>query len=305
MNVFAWLSLAALLLAALLSARDVSSQDLPPGPSTVVSNRFQAPSVPGPIELVHSVVDFAPGAGVASHTHGGQAFITVLEGAITLRGDDGERTYSTGATLIEPVGEFFSAVNETAAPTRLLASYVLPRGAPLTSVRERAAVPALGPTMAAQGRFNIAEPPAQFEVVQVLLDFAPGAWTPAHSHGGPVLVTVLEGQVTERREGVERRFGPGEGWTEREGDLHAAGNDGAAKARVLATFLLRRGAELTAAQAPPVSPAPAPARAAAAPPAQVPAQLPRTGETSIPLAPSVLIAVVLLGVGGLLRRPRG
>ena len=245
-----------------LSAGVAFGQQAPPGPTTVSNKRFEAASLPGPIELVHSVLDLAPGAGAPAHTHGGQVFITVLEGALTLSGDGGEQTYRAGETVVEEPGDVFSATNPTAGTTRLFVSYVLPKGAPPTIVQEGAAMLAAGPTTMAQGSFEIADPPAQFEVVQLVLDFAPGAWTPPHSHGGPVLVTVLEGQVTERRPGVERRFGPGQGWTENAGDLHAAGNESAAKASVAATFLLRKGAELTTVHEAlaPAAPAPAPAQ---------------------------------------------
>lgn len=261
LSVFA--SLLAVLSLALATGVAVG-QPTPPGPTTVGITRFEAAGVPGPIELVQSVLDFAPGAGVPTHTHGGQAFVTVLEGALTLRGDDGEQTYRAGQTIVEEPGHFFSGTNPTASNTRLFASYVLPRGAPLTTVREGAAVPATGPTTVATGRFEIVDPPAQFEVVQVLLDFAAGDRTPPHSHGGPVLVSVLAGEVTERRPGVERRFGPEEGWTENAGDRHAAGNESAAKASVAATFLLRKGAELTT------------VHEALAPAVPAPAQVPRS-----------------------------
>jgi quercetin dioxygenase-like cupin family protein len=275
MRMFALLGVVGLALAVLLPAGMASGQELPPGPTTILTKRFEAASLPGPVELVQVVADVPPSAGVAAHTHGGQVFVTVVEGALTVRGGGGERTYPAGEAFVEQPGDSHSVVNATASNTRLLITYVLPQGAPATTLQEGAPAPATGPTPVAQGTYVIANPPPQFEVVQALLDFAPGAWTPAHSHGGPVLVTVLEGQVTERRPGVERRFGPGEGWTENEGDVHAAGNDSGAKASVVASFLLRRGAQLTTVQAVPLGPAPAAAQPApAAAPARQPAALP-------------------------------
>jgi quercetin dioxygenase-like cupin family protein len=250
---------------------------VPPGVTTVSNKRFAATAVPGPVELAQAVIDFPPGAGVPTHSHGGQAFITILEGALTLSGDGGEQTYRAGETVVEQPGEFLAASNAADGNTRLFVTYVLPQGARLTTVQEGAATPAVGPTTVAQGTFRIPTPPAAFEVVQLLLDFPPGAWTPPHSHGGPTLVTVLDGEVTELRAGGERRFGPGEGWTENAGDLHAAGNNGAAKASVAATILLRTGAELTTVRetlTPAAAPAPA-APALAPAPGPAPVQLPR------------------------------
>ena len=239
-------------------------QPAPPSPTTVSEDRFEAAGVAGPIEVVQVVLDFAPGAGVPAHTHGGQVFITVVEGALTLSEGGSEQAYRAGETIVEEPGHFYSATNASSGNTRLFATYVLPKGAPLTTVQEGAAVPAVAPATVAQGRFDIAAPPARFEVVHVLLDLPAGAWIPLHSHGGPVVVTVLEGEVTERRPGVERRLGPGQRSTENPGDRHAVGNDGAIPARLAATILLPSGAELTTVHEAVASPAPAPA------PAQVP-----------------------------------
>jgi quercetin dioxygenase-like cupin family protein len=281
--------------------------------TTVSNKRFEVDVSPGgPVEMVQVVLDFPSGGAVPTHTHGGPVYVTVLQGAITLRSEQGEQTYQAGQTLTEVPTEYYTAWNPTDGTTRLFATYVLPQGASLTSVQERAVAPAIGPTTVAETRFTIADPPARYEVVQLLLDFPPGAWTPPHTHGGPVVVSVLEGELTERRPGHERKFGPGAGWTENPGDLHAAGNDGPTKASLVTTILLRAGAELTTAQeaslgaAPaPASPsiAPSPARPAAAPVAQVPASLPRTGALPPPTIPLAGLGFALVLAGSMLRRP--
>ncbi|MDQ3811310.1 MAG: cupin domain-containing protein, partial [Chloroflexota bacterium] len=102
-----------------------------------------------------------------------------------------------------------------------------------------------GPTTVAEKRFEAADPPAQAEVQQVVLDFAPGAWTPTHTHGGDVYVMVLEGAVTLRQGGREETFRAGEGWIDSRDEPHAAGNGGATTARLVATFVLPRGATPT------------------------------------------------------------
>jgi quercetin dioxygenase-like cupin family protein len=86
-----------------------------------------------------------------------------------------------------------------------------------------------------------------FEAVQGIVELAPGAWTPPHTHGGPVLVTILEGEVTERNEmtGEENVYGPGEFWIEATGHLHAAGNAGQENVRLAVVTLLPEGASLT------------------------------------------------------------
>src|SRR5215211_5448695 len=58
-------------------------------------------------------------------------------------------------------------------------------------------------------RFQAAAPPAQPEILETVLDFAPGAWTPLHTHGGPVYVTVLDGTITLRSVGTDTTFAAG------------------------------------------------------------------------------------------------
>lgn len=86
----------------------------------------------------------------------------------------------------------------------------------------------------------------QFDLVQLVLEFAPGAWTPMHTHGGVGVVTVLEGEMTVRMEdGTEQTYAAGEMWLEHPGEHAEVGNAGDAVARVVATFILPEGAELT------------------------------------------------------------
>src|SRR6266545_37572 len=41
-----------------------------------------------------------------------------------------------------------------------------------------------GPTKVYESKIAVANPPAQADLIQDVLDFAPGAWTPFHRHGG-------------------------------------------------------------------------------------------------------------------------
>jgi quercetin dioxygenase-like cupin family protein len=101
-----------------------------------------------------------------------------------------------------------------------------------------------------------------FEAIQVILEFAPGSWSPVHSHGGPVLITVLEGEITYRPEatGEEIVYRAGDFWTEEAGALHVAGNAGQENVRVAALYLVPEGASMTtvAEVTPTVDPPPGP-----------------------------------------------
>lgn len=87
----------------------------------------------------------------------------------------------------------------------------------------------------------------EFTLIERVRDFAPGAWTTAHIHGGPVLVTVLEGELTLRVHGGEQKFQKGASWVELPGieHVHEVGNTGTVMASALGTTLLPSGAQET------------------------------------------------------------
>lgn len=118
------------------------------------------------------------------------------------------------------------------------------------------AVPALGGNSPAGGgerkiiaesRFDVTNPSRQAELVQLVVDFPPGAWTSWHTHGGQAINLVLEGEITLRHAGTEHSYRAGQAWTDSTGQVHAAGNTGSGKARLLTNFLLPQGAPQTTA----------------------------------------------------------
>jgi quercetin dioxygenase-like cupin family protein len=100
----------------------------------------------------------------------------------------------------------------------------------------------------AESRFTVTDPPAQAELVQLVVDFSPAAWTSFHTHGGQAINLVLEGEITLRQGGVDRAHRVGQAWTDSTGLLHAAGNTGTGNARLLTNFLLPKGSPQTTAQ---------------------------------------------------------
>src|SRR5215472_8038467 len=99
----------------------------------------------------------------------------------------------------------------------------------------------------AQSRFDVTSAPLQAEVVQLVVDFPPGAWTSWHTHGGQATNLVLDGEITLRHAGMEHLHRAGQAWTDSSGEVHAAGNTGPRKARLLTNFLLPPGAPQTTA----------------------------------------------------------
>jgi quercetin dioxygenase-like cupin family protein len=102
-------------------------------------------------------------------------------------------------------------------------------------------VPPARPTQRFLSSFPVSAAPAQYELVEQVLDFRPGAATRLHAHGGPAFVTVLEGQVTRREGNVESVYGPGQTFIEAARVSHSVTNKGSVPARVFASFLLSPG----------------------------------------------------------------
>jgi quercetin dioxygenase-like cupin family protein len=284
------------LLLLVLPYNSAFGQPLPPGPTRVYESTIAVVNPPAQGDLIETVLDFAPGTWTPPHTHGGQTFNLVLVGEITLRENNTEKIFKPGEGWSDTPDQVHAAGNAGATPARLLVTFLLPKEAPLTTVQqgESSQQPPPGPTKVYESKVAVANPPAQADLIQVLLDFAPGAWTPPHTHGGQTLNTVLEGEITLRENNTEKIFKPGEGWSDTPEQVHAAGNAGAAKASLAVAFLLPKGAQLTTVQA--------------AAPAAAPAALPQTGaaDPQTLLRWLVLVAIIGVIVGGLLiwRWPR-
>src|SRR5258707_12493743 len=58
------------------------------------------------------------------------------------------------------------------------------------------------PRIVAESRFVVTHAPAQTDLVQLLVDFEPRAWTSLHTHGGQAINLVLEGEITLRHSGI-------------------------------------------------------------------------------------------------------
>jgi hypothetical protein len=99
-----------------------------------------------------------------------------------------------------------------------------------------------------------------YSLINLQLDFAPGAQIPLHYHGGPVVVVDKDGMLTLRPEGgAEHMLMPGDVMNEKAGARHVMINTSNANASILAGVLLPKGAELTTLVTPPSQPVGMPA----------------------------------------------
>ena len=198
----------------------------------------------GPFNEVEMIIDFAPGAWTTVHSHGGPGFVMVVTGQVTKRANGSEFTYRAGQTWHEEAGEVHQVGNPTSNPARAIAVVLLPTGAAITTDVAGAPKPAI-PATVTRTTLNAPAVASPLDQIRTVFDFAPGAWTPMHKHSGPALITVLEGEMTLRQDGVDRVFRAGESWTEAAGQVHKAGNASGARARVVSNYLVPRGAQAT------------------------------------------------------------
>jgi quercetin dioxygenase-like cupin family protein len=90
-------------------------------------------SVPG-YDGVLVRTDLAPGAREPQHTHPGDIFVYVLEGNLTLF-QQGQPTSQrkAGEFFFVPAGKVHGAANEGTTPVKLLVTFIVQQGKPLTT----------------------------------------------------------------------------------------------------------------------------------------------------------------------------
>ena len=219
--------------------------DDPPAP--VARHLYRVAGLPpsGPMEVVTFINEFQPGAQTPAHTHPGLTLVTVLEGEVTFRHPDMEKTYKVGDSFVERPSEVGVATNTAATRTRVMASMIVPKGAAPSTPQPGAATPPLTPTLAYLYRTDAIVPNGSYDVVQQVLDFAPGAQTPVHTHPGQVVVTVIAGENTFVTQGKTTLYKTGDSFVELPGVVGQARNAGGAPMTVMASYLLPQGVPLS------------------------------------------------------------
>jgi quercetin dioxygenase-like cupin family protein len=121
--------------------------DRTPLPRPVVSYQFKTDVMPmtEPYDVAQLVQDFAPGAATPFHTHPGIVVVTVLSGAITFNVNGGETVYKEGESFVEVPNQVALARNAGSVPARVMASFLIPPGAPLSMPQMAPTTPAALP----------------------------------------------------------------------------------------------------------------------------------------------------------------
>jgi len=97
------------------------------------------------------------------------------------------------------------------------------------------------PTVIAQAQAPITVEAGDYILVGLSPILAPGEYIGQHSHRGPDLIVVFEGEVIEQEPGGDRTVKSSESWINQAGEMHAVTNGGATKARLWASLLLPKG----------------------------------------------------------------
>ena len=243
------LVLAAALLAACGGTSDTAPAASPtpsaPAPVTKFKNMLPGQTAATPFDAIQIVIEFAPGAATPKHVHPTPNLATVLEGEVTAKTPSGDKTAKAGETIIEPLNQPVQAVNTGPVKALLLATYPVPKGgAPTTPV---AGAPAPAVPSKTLYKYTLESPSVSgtYDIVQLELEFAPGAQTPRHRHGGPGILTVLQGEFTLRTDAGDKTYKAGDSFVENPGQTLQAFNRGAEKLVVVASYLLPSGAALT------------------------------------------------------------
>jgi quercetin dioxygenase-like cupin family protein len=217
----------------------------PPGP--VVRHLFRTAGLPqpAPFNVVQSILNFDPGAATPFHTHPGQLIVTVLAGELTFKLNGNDTVYTVGQTFVELPNQVVQARNAGTVRTSVMVSYFIPKDAPLSHPEPGDATPQPRPFVSYQFKTDVGTMTDPFDVVQQLLDFAPGASTPVHMHPGIVVVTVLAGELTFQLNGADTVYKEGESFVEVPGQVVQARNVGAAQTSVMVSYIIPKDAPLS------------------------------------------------------------
>jgi quercetin dioxygenase-like cupin family protein len=117
----------------------------PPRPFTSYQFKTDVQPMTEPFDVVQLVQDFEPGAATPYHTHPGIVMVTVVAGELTFWVNGAETVYKTGESFVELPDQVAQARNAGTVPTRVMASLLLPAGAPLSTPHAGPMTPAALP----------------------------------------------------------------------------------------------------------------------------------------------------------------
>jgi quercetin dioxygenase-like cupin family protein len=225
------------------SANAPAKPSAPPGPVTRYQNTLPGQTIGAPVDLIQTIVDFAPNAASAVHIHPAPNLATVLQGQITVKAITGDVVASAGKAIVEPVNQPVQAINSSAGESMVAVAFTVPHGGKPTVPVAGQPAPATPNKTLYTFTFDSPSISGSYRIVQQVLDFAAGSQTPRQRHGGPGVITVLQGQLA--LDGAEQTYNAGDSLTETPGETLQAFNRGSSGLVVVATYLVPDGAQPT------------------------------------------------------------
>ena len=214
--------------------------NVPPPPTVIAQAQAPITVEAGDYILVGLSPILAPGEYVGQHSHRGPDLIVVFEGEVIEQEPGGDRTVKSGESWINQRGEVHSVTNPGDTKARLWASLLLPKGD--TSLTPSAQLP-----------LNVKA--GEYNLVGLVLDFAPGSGLQEQYHGGDALFYVMDGEITLLENGATKQVKTFRSWTEVPDAVYSVTNASGKNARVAISILLPRGAEETTLVSTPTPPA--------------------------------------------------
>jgi quercetin dioxygenase-like cupin family protein len=104
------------------------------GPMTLGRSSIEVDRPEGAFELVQLVLELNPDVSTPRHVHGGQEFSVVLAGTVALQRGDTKQVFGAGESWVTASGQLHAARNDGLEPARVVATFLLPIGKPLTTV---------------------------------------------------------------------------------------------------------------------------------------------------------------------------
>ena len=221
-----------------ISPSSASAAEAPSGLSASFETWFEVETPPPvPLEIVQRVVDFPVGSRAARHVNGGPAYLTMLDGELTMWiGDAPARAYPAGSSFVEPFGVVAEATNLSPTLASLLVTYLIPVGSAVSMLEGASTLPAdqrpPGPMSRFESRLRIDEQLPHARVGHLVLTYEPGAWTASAEPPTARLMTVVSGEVTVLTRATQRTYTAGQHWIESPGQAWLSGNPGTSTAVV-------------------------------------------------------------------------
>jgi quercetin dioxygenase-like cupin family protein len=105
-----------------------------PAPTVVRKVLMQKDLPSGGEQMALVSVEIPVGGREGRHTHPGPLIVYVQEGALTLDYEgQPTKTYKAGETVFVESGKIHEGINNGTVPIKVLASFVTPKGAPMTA----------------------------------------------------------------------------------------------------------------------------------------------------------------------------